>query len=54
MIGQQEDVASVDADALEDTVSVEQAVVENADGGLVGGDQRSVDVDAFGHVSGRV
>jgi hypothetical protein len=39
----------VGAYAFEDAVAVEQAVVEDADGGIFGGDDFAVEPDLFGH-----
>ncbi|MFT3683621.1 MAG: hypothetical protein QM783_01640 [Phycisphaerales bacterium] len=45
MLAALEDLAVVDADALEDAVAVEEAMVVDADHGLVLGDHAAVDVD---------
>ena len=45
MLPQLEDAVVVHADALEDTVAIEQTVVEDADGGVGFVAQLTVDVD---------
>src|SRR5262249_14946457 len=53
VLAQAEDLAAVDADALEDAVAVEEAVVEDADARLGLVEELAVDPDpgftAFGH-----
>ncbi len=45
-----EDLAAIDADALEDAVAVEQTVVVDADLGVVLVEEFAVDPDLQGHV----
>jgi len=50
MLLEAEDSPALEADALEHSVSVKQAVVEDRDGGLLFGNQFSVEVDFHGKI----
>jgi hypothetical protein len=59
MVIEAEDAAGIEPDSLEDAVTIEEAVVEDRDGGLFFGDEFAVEVDFHekrergGYVSGQ-